>query len=108
MIQEPSLETFLWGAKKYRKSQVRSRGHKELFFNNSMPRTYDRISKGRRAFNAVTSLGIKRKGLSMSTCSILYWSIIVPIVTYGSEIWGLKGDEIEELRKLQRYIGRRC
>ena len=44
----------------------------------------------------------------MSTCSILYWSIIVPIVTYGSELWVLKSDEIGVLRKFQRYIGRRC
>ena len=73
-----------------------------------MHRTLDRISRGRRAFNAVASLGIKKNGINMSTCSILYWSIIVPIVTYGSELWVLKGDEIGELRKFQRYIGRRC
>ena len=44
----------------------------------------------------------------MATCSILYWSILVPIVTYGSELWVLSGEEIGELRKFQRYIGRRC
>ena len=32
----------------------------------------------------------------------------MPIVTYGSELWVLNGEEIEELRKFQRYIGRRC
>ena len=26
----------------------------------------------------------------------------------GRELWVLKGEEIEELRKFQRYIGRRC
>ena len=83
-------------------------GIKNCLFGNTMPRTMDRISKGRRAFNAVASLGIKKNGINMSTCSILYWSIIVPIVTYGSELWVLKGDEIGELRKFQRYIGRRC
>ena len=81
-------------------------GVKNCLFNNTMPRSLDRISRGRRAFNAVASLGIKKCGINMSTCSILYWSIIVPIVTYGSELWVLKGDEIEELRKFQRYIGR--
>ena len=83
-------------------------GIKNCLYNNFMPRTLDRISKGRRAFNAVTSLGIKRRGITMSMCSTIYWSIIIPIVTYGSELWVLKGDEIEELRKFQRYIGRRC
>ena len=83
-------------------------GIKNCLFDNSMPRTLDRISKARRALNAVASLGIKNGGVNMSTCSILCWSIIVPIVTYGSELWVLKGEEIEELRKFQRYIGRRC
>ena len=83
-------------------------GIKNCLYGNTMPRTMDRISKGRRAFNAVASLGNKKNGINMSTCSILYWSIIVPIVTYGSELSVLKGDEIGELRKFQRYIGRRC
>ena len=83
-------------------------GIKNCLFDNTMPRTMDRISRGRRAFNAVASLGIKKNGINMSTCSTLFWSIIVPIVTYGCELWVLKGEEIEELRKFQRYIGRRC
>ena len=31
-----------------------------------------------------------------------------PIVTYGSELWVLSSNEVEELRKFQRYVGRRC
>ena len=73
-----------------------------------MPRTEERISKGRRAFHAITSLGVKKNGITMATCSKLFWSIIMPIVTYGSELWVMKGDEVEELRKFQRYVGRRC
>ena len=83
-------------------------GIKNCLYSNNMPRTLDRISKARRAFNAVASLGIKKGGINMSTCSILYWSIIVPIVSYGSELWVLKGEEIAEIRKFQRYIDRRC
>ena len=44
----------------------------------------------------------------MKVCSTLFWTIIAPIVTYGCEIWVLKGDEIEILRKFQRMVGRRC
>ena len=44
----------------------------------------------------------------MATCSILFWSIIVPIVTYGCEVWVLNSEETSELRKFQRYVGRRC
>ena len=71
-------------------------------------RTEERISKGRRAFNAITSVGIKRKGISMKVGSTLFWSIIAPIVSYGCEVWVLRSDEIELLRKFQRMIGRRC
>ena len=81
---------------------------KNCLFSNSMPRTEERISKSRRAFNAVTAIGIRKRGVSMAACSILYWSIIVPIVTYGCETWVLSSNEISELRKFQRYVGRRC
>ena len=43
----------------------------------------------------------------MSVISSLFWTIVVPIVTYGSEVWVLKSDEIESLRKFQRYVGRK-
>ena len=98
----------LGGAKVPELSEYDHVGIKNCLFDDTMPRTADRISKGRRAFNATLSLGIKGKGINMSTCSLLYWSIIVPIVTYGSEVWVLKSAEIEELRKFQRSIGRRC
>ena len=83
-------------------------GIKNCLFSNYKPRTEERISKGRRAFNAITSVGIKRKGVSMKVCSTLFCSIIAPIVTYGSKIWVLRGDEIESIRKFQRMVGRRC
>ena len=82
-------------------------GVKKRLFNNFKPRTEDRISKGRRAFNSVLNAGIKRKGLNTSVISSFYWTIVIPVVTYGSETWVLKGDEIELLKKIQRYVGRR-
>ena len=83
-------------------------GIKNCLYHNYQPRTEDRISRGRRAFNAISGIGIRKKGVSMAACSVFYWSIIVPIVTYGCELWVLNSVEIEELRKLQRFIGRRC
>ena len=83
-------------------------GVKNCLFSNYKPRTDERISKGRRAFNAITSVGIKRKGISMKVCSTLFWTIIAPIVTYGSEVWVLRNDEVEALRKFQRLVGRKC
>ena len=83
-------------------------GVKNCLFGNYTIRTEDRISRGRRAFNAVTSIGIKNKGVCMSVCTTIFWAIIMPNVTYGSELWVLGGNETELLRKFQRYVGRKC
>ena len=83
-------------------------GVKNCLFNNSTPRTEDRISRGRRAFNAISSIGIKKRGVCMNVCTTVFWAIIMPIVSYGSELWVLQPDEVDLLRKFQRYIGRRC
>ena len=83
-------------------------GVKNCLFSNFTPRTEDRIIRGRRAFNSITSIGIKSKGLCMSVCTTIFWAIKIPIVTYSSELWVLRADESELLRKFQRYVGRRC
>ena len=82
-------------------------GVKNCLFNDYKPRTEDRISRGRRAFNAILNSGIRRNGLNTKVISTLYWTIVVPVVTYGSEVWVMKGDEIDLIRKFQRYIGRK-
>ena len=83
-------------------------GIKNCLFHNYYPRTEDRIRRGIIAFNAITSVGIRKRGSSMKVCASLFWTIVAGIVTYGSEVWVLRGDEIEALRKFQRYVGRRC
>ena len=83
-------------------------GVKNCLVGDFSERVDKHISKGRRCFNALSSLGIKKRGISMKTCATLFWTIIIPVVTFGSELWVLKGHEIEFLRKFQRQIGRRC
>ena len=83
-------------------------GIKNCLFGDYTERVEERISKGRRCFNALCSIGIKRSGITMSTCATLFWTIIIPVTTYGSELWSLKSHEIELLRKFQRQVGRRC
>ena len=55
-------------------------GIKNCLFNNSTPRTEDRISRGRRAFNAISSIGIKKNGVCINVCTNVFWSIIMPKV----------------------------
>ena len=70
-------------------------------------RVKDKISSGRRALNAASSLGIRKKGLNMASCNLIFWMIIVPIITFGSEIWVLTDKDSENLISFQRYAGRR-
>ena len=70
-------------------------------------RTVNKISKSQKALSAASALGIKRGGLSMKACNIIYWSLIIPILTYGAELWVLKLSDIEALDKYQRYAGKR-
>ena len=83
-------------------------GIKNCLYNNFIPRTQERISKGRKSFNSILSSGIRKNGVNMAAASTLFWTIVVPTVTYGSELWVMGGDEIDLLLKFQRYAGRRC
>ena len=70
-------------------------------------RVNDKISNGRRALNAAAGLGIRRKGLNMASCNLIFWMVIVPIITFGSEIWVLSDKDYHNLLAFQRFAGRR-
>ena len=67
----------------------------------------EKISKGRRALNAAAGLGLKAGGLTIKACSIIFWSMVIPIITFSSEPWVLKDDDITLIESFQRYAGRR-
>ena len=52
-------------------------GVKNCLFGDFTERVEERLSKGRRCFNALCSLGIKKSGITMRTCTTLFWSIII-------------------------------
>ena len=79
-------------------------GVNNCLFGNLTPRTKDCICLGCKAFNSISSIRIKTKGVCMFVCATIYWSIITSIVTYGSELWVLQPDKVELLRKFHRYI----
>ena len=70
-------------------------------------RVEEKISKGRRTLNATAGLGIRRNGPNMATCNLIFWVIVMPIITFGSEIWLLTDGDIDKLQAFQRYAGRR-
>ena len=66
-----------------------------------------RLKKARRAFNASMGLGIRKNGLTISTCNIIFWMVVIPILTYGCEIWMLSTANVHKLEIFHRYAGRR-
>ena len=82
-------------------------GVKACLYQDGNSRVEEKISKGRRTLNATAGLGIRQNGLNISTCNLIFWVIIMPIITFGSEIWMLTNDDIDKLQAFQRYAGRR-
>ena len=82
-------------------------GVKACLFKDDNPRVMEKIKKGRRAFNACTGTGIRKNGLTMMSCSLMFWSIIVRIVTFGSKIWCISESDYDNLTSFQRLVGKR-
>ena len=70
-------------------------------------RTEEKISKARKVLNMNTNIGIRKGGLNLRTCNIIYWTIVVPTLLFGCEIWVIKHRDIELLTAFQRYAARR-
>ena len=43
----------------------------------------------------------------MATCNAIFWQVVVPTVTFGSEVWVGNDKDDELLLAFQRYAGRR-
>ena len=70
-------------------------------------RTDEKISKGRKALNAASGLGLKPGGLSIKACGLLFWSMVIPIITFASELWVMDEYDVSKLENFQVYSGRR-
>ena len=70
-------------------------------------RVEEKVAKGRSALNASAGLGIRRNELSVATCNMIFWTIVIPIVTFGCELWTLQDCNIIKLNAFQMYAGRR-
>ena len=82
-------------------------GIKMIIFNDCTTRVEEKVSKGRKTLNACMGLGIRKKGLNMATCNAIYWQVVIPTVTFGSEVWVNSEKDDEILLAFQRYSGKR-
>ena len=46
----------------------------------------EKICKGRRALNAASGIGIRKSGITIKTCNLIFWTIVMPIITFGCEL----------------------
>ena len=76
-------------------------GVKMKIFESDTTRVEEKISKGRKMLNASTGLGVRKNGLTMGTCNIIFWQVVVPTVTFGSEVWVNTESDSEQLLTFQ-------
>ena len=62
-----------------------------------------RLKKARRAFNASMGLGIRKNGLTVATCNIIFWMVNISILTYGCELWVMSSSNVQKLEIFHRY-----
>ena len=77
-------------------------GLKNCIRGDSTERIDKKISKGRKTLCAA-SLGIKTDALSLKASCLIYWTIIILIVTYTVDHWILS-DDICKLDKSHRFV----
>ena len=82
-------------------------GVTSCLFEEDMSGVEDRLSKARRALNAISGLGKRRNGLSVATCCLIFWVIVAPIALYGSELLVLNNKSMKLFEDFQTYAGRR-
>ena len=82
-------------------------GVKMRVFQDNTTRVEEKISKGRKTLNASSGLGLRKNGLNMKTCNTIFWQVVVPSVTFGSEVWVMSDKDEELLASFQSYSGKR-
>ena len=70
-------------------------------------RTSEKVSKARKVLNMATNTGVRRGGLNLRTCMVIYWSVVIPTLLFGCEDWFIKARDIDLLMAIQRYAARR-
>ena len=82
-------------------------GLKNNCLRDNTERLKEKISKGRKALNAAAGLGLRPGGLSIQACGMIFWTMVVPVLTFASELWVMSDEDVGLLEDFQLYAGRR-
>ena len=82
-------------------------GIKASIFEDGTSGIDERLAKGRRALNTTSGLGIRNNGLTIYACCVIFCCIVMPIATFGAELWILDDKCIKLLESFQMYVGRK-
>ena len=82
-------------------------GIKVCVKGDSHVRTEEKVKKARTALNMATCMGIRKGGLNMRTCCIIFWSVVVPTLCFGCELWVMSNKDVQIFQAFQRYAARR-
>ena len=70
-------------------------------------RTAEKVKKARTTLNMATCMGIRKGGLNLSTCCMIFWTVVMPTLCFGCELWIIKNKDMHLLQSFQRYSARR-
>ena len=71
-------------------------GVKACIFESNT-RVTEKVSKALRTLNTSSGLGVRKNGLSMHASCIIFWSVVVPVLTFGAEIWYLNDEDKDNI-----------
>ena len=52
-------------------------------------------------------MGIRKGGLNILTCCMIYWTVVISTLCFGCELWVLEQKDIQLLQGFQRYAAGR-
>ena len=67
----------------------------------------EKVSKARRVLNMSTNMEVRKGGLNLKTCTVIFWSVVIPTLLFCCEAWFIKYRDMELSRSFQRYAARR-